>query len=332
MRSNYSKINTDGHVYIVAEAGINHNGDIELAKQMIKKAAECGSDAIKFQTLLPDELFSERLNPELYSLIKKWSLTKKQHIELKKFANKHKIDFFSTPVGHKSLKLLQTLNIKPIKIASGELMNIDLIKSIAKSKTPMIISTGMSTIQEIITISKIIKKEKCPFILLHCVSSYPTPINETNLSTITFLQKKIKVPVGYSDHTLGIESCLVAVSLGACVIEKHFTLDKNMEGPDQKLSANPDEFRELVSKIRIVEQMIGSPRSDVFSCEKNFRKLMRKSIGTAVDISKGTKIKKSMLTLYRPGTGLQPVQMNKLVGKKIKKTVKKGVLLKLNMF
>ena len=239
-------------VFIVAEAGINHNGDIEIAKEMIESASKFGVNAIKFQTLFPEELFSEKLNPEWFSLIKKWSFTKKQHLELMKYADKNGIEFFSTPVGKKSAKLLQDIGVKTIKIASGELTNHELIRTIAKMKIPMIISTGMATISEILSSVGIVRKENCPFVLLHCNASYPSPIEDVNLSTIHYLQEIFKVPIGYSDHTVGNEACLTAVSLGACIIEKHFTLDKNMEGPDQKLSADTKEFSDLVQRIRIV--------------------------------------------------------------------------------
>jgi len=319
-------------VYIVAEAGINHNGDLKLAKKMIESASKCGADAIKFQTIFPEELFSQKLNPELYSLIQKLSFNKKQHIELKKFAIKNKIEFFSTPVGIKSTKLLHDIKVNVIKIASGELTNFQLIKYIAKSKTPMIISTGMSKIDEIKSVVEIVKNENCQFMLLHTTSSYPTSPNEANLSSISFLREKFGVPVGYSDHTLGIDACLAAIPLGACLIEKHFTLNKNFEGPDHKLSADEGELKELVTKSKLIKKFLGKPRSDVTKSEKKFRKLMRKSIVTKTNITKGTKIKKSMLTFLRPGTGIPPFMIDKIVGKKIKQDIKKGMLLQQNMF
>lgn len=319
-------------VYVVAEAGINHNGNIEIAKEMIQSASKCGANAIKFQTIIPEELFSEKLNPELFDFAKKLSFTKKQHMELKKYAGENKIEFFSTPLGKRSAKLLFDIGVKTMKIASGEITNHEFIKAAAKLRLPLIISTGMTTISEIASVVEIVRNEKCPFALLHCVSSYPTPIEEANLSTITFLQKIFDTPVGYSDHTIGIEACLAAVSLGACIIEKHFTLDKNMEGPDQKLSSDPNEFAELVSKIRIIEKSLGMHRSGVIKSEEKFRKLMRKSIGTTTDIHAGTKIKKSMLRVFRPGIGISPTMIDTLIGMKINKNVKKGMLLTWDMF
>lgn len=319
-------------VYIIAEAGINHNGNIEIAKEMIETAAKCGVDAIKFQTIIPDELFSKLLNPETFDFAQKLSFNKKQHIELKNIANKNGIEFFSTPLGKRSTQLLAEIGVKIMKIASGEITNHDLIKRISQLRIPMLISTGMTSLSEISDVVAIVEKQKCPFILMHCISSYPLPVEEANLATIPFLRNTFGIPVGYSDHALGNEVCFAAVSLGACAIEKHFTLDKNMEGPDQKLSANPKEFLELVSTIRIIEKAIGTPRLSPTKSEEKFKKLMRKSIGVSKDLPRGTKIKKSMLTVIRPGTGISPILIDNFVGMTLKTSVKKGNLLSWNMF
>ncbi len=319
-------------MYVVAEAGINHNGDINIAKKMIEAAAKAGADAIKFQTIFPEELFSKKLNPELYDLINQWSFNKREHIELQKHAEKHNIDFFSTPVGKRSAKLLRDIGVKCIKIASGELTNHELIKNVAKMKKPLIISTGMSTISEIMDAVNLVRQENCPFALLHCNAAYPSPHEDTNLSNINYLKEIFGVPIGFSDHTIGDEACLAAVSMGASIIEKHFTLDKNMEGPDQKLSADVDEFTDLVSKIRIIEKLRGSPRTGPTKSEMKFRKLMRKSICAAVDIRHDTKLAKSMLTLVRPGTGIPPTVLDQMIGMTIKSNVRKGTLINWTMF
>jgi len=322
------EINITKPVYIIAEAGINHNGDIRIAKEMIKKASECGANAIKFQTFFPEELFSELLNAELFELAKKWSFTKhKENLELKKHANRYDIEFLLTPLGKKSINLLKKVGVKAIKIASGELTNYELIKTASNLGLPLIMSTGMSTIPEIKSAVQIAQSNDCPFALLHCNSSYPTPLKEANISTIPFFQKLFNVPIGYSDHTIGIEACLAAVSLGACIIEKHFTLDKKMKGPDQKLSANPKEFLTLVSHIRKLEKTLGTRRKGPTKSEKKFKKIMRKSIGALIDIPKGTKIKKSMLTAFRPGTGIPPFMIDKMIGMTTKKNIKKDTLL-----
>lgn len=319
-------------VYIVAEAGINHNGDITIAKKMIKEAARIGVDAIKFQTIFSDELFSETIHPDWFKKSKDWHFNLKQHLELQKYAKKNNIDFFSTPVGLRSAKILKNIKSKVIKIASGELTNLKLIQFLAKSHIPLIVSTGMSTISEIAKTVEIIKEEKCPFILLHCNASYPTPIKDVNLSNIQYLNDLFSVPVGFSDHTIGNESCLAAVALGACVIEKHFTLDKNMEGPDQKLSADVNDFENLVKQVRIIEKTLGIIRTGPTTSEKPFRNAMRKSVGIKNNLKKGTKLTSSMLTGFRPGTGIPISMMENFIGMTITRDIKKGSLLKLGMF
>ena len=332
MKLGKREINTGKPVYIVAEAGINHNGDIDIAKKMIESASKCGADAVKFQTIVTEELFSEVLNPNVIDFAKKVSFNKKQHIDLMKYASRHGVDFFSTPVGKKSAELLKSINVKCIKIASGEITNHEMIKIIAKMKKPVIISTGMTTISEIADVVEIMRSQNCPFMLLHCNASYPTPIEDANLNTIPYLHTTFDVPIGYSDHTIGNEACLAAVSLGACVIEKHFTLDKNMEGPDQKLSADVNEFTDLVSKIRMIEKSLGTHRIGPTKSEEKFKKLMRKSIGVSTNIQKGTKIKRSMLNIIRPETGISPIMLDKIIDMTIKKNAKKGTLLSWDMF
>ena len=328
-----NKILGKGHpVYIVAEAGINHNGDMNIAKKMIQKAASIGVDAIKFQTIFPDELFSQTIHPDWYEMAKKWHLNKKQHLELQNYAKKCNIDFFSTPVGIRSAKILKDIKSKVIKIASGELTNLEMIKFLAKSKTPLIVSTGMSTISEIVKTVEIIKEENCPFIILHCNASYPTPIEDVNLSNIKYLNEIFSVPIGFSDHTIGNESCLAAVSMGACIIEKHFTLDKNMDGPDQQLSSDVSEFKNLVKQVRIIEKTFGVIRTGPTKSEKQFRNAMRKSVGIKISLKRGTKLTRSMITGFRPGTGIPISMMSNFVGMIITQDIQKGSLLEWDMF
>ena len=215
MKIGKRKIGSEYPVFIVAEAGINHNGDIEIAKEMIESVSKSGCDAIKFQTLFPEELFSQKLNPDWYDLINKWVLSKNQHIQLIKHAKKNNIEFFSTPVGLKSAKLLQSVNVNCIKIASGELTNHEMVNAIAKMKIPMIVSTGMSTISEIMSVVELLEKQNAVFSILHCNASYPSPIEDSNLLTIPHSRNIFNVPIGYSDHTIGNEACFAAVSLGA---------------------------------------------------------------------------------------------------------------------
>ncbi len=325
------KIGSGKPTFIIAEAGINHNGDLELAKRMVDEAAKCGVDAIKIQTLLPEELFSKKLNSEIYDYIQTLSFTKKQHIELKKCAEKNGIEFLSTPVGSNTAKLLNEINCNTFKIASGELNNLELVSQIAKYRKPIIVSTGMSTLSEIISTIETIQEHDCPFAILHCISCYPTKTKDANLSTIPYFEKIFDVPIGYSDHTLGNQACLTAVALGAKILEKHFTLDKNMEGPDQKLSGDTRDFKELVAEIRKVEKSMGIPRTKPYSPEIKFKNLMRVSIGTSKNIPSGTKITKSMLTYFRPGTGIPPTLIDQVIGLRINQYVEKGTHLTWNM-
>ena len=318
--------------YIVAEAGINHNSDIKIAKKMIEVAAQCGANAIKFQSFTPDELFSEVENPELYNLSKTWILSKQDHINLQKHSKKNKIVFFSTPCGIKSANLLKNLKVPFMKIASGEITNLELIDHIAKMKIPMMISTGMTSISEIAKVVETVQSRKCKFSLLHCVSSYPANTYDANLSTISQLRKTFNVPVGFSDHTVGIDVSLAAVALGATIIEKHFTLDKEMEGPDQKLSIDPNELSELVKKTRIIEKAMGEPRKIAYKTEEPFKAKMRKSLGANVTIPANTIVKRSMITSFRPGTGIPLNMVENFIGRKTKKTIKKGTLFNWNFF
>jgi len=326
------KIGKDHPVYIIAEAGINHNGDLDIAKEMIEEAKKCGVDAIKIQTIIPEDLFSQKLNPELFEMCKDWTLDLNQHKELKKHAIKNKIEFFSTPVGLKSTKILRDLGVSAIKIASGDLNNYELIKEASKSTKSLIISTGMSSISEIMSTVNFIEATDSKFMLLHCISSYPASIKDANLNTIPYFKTIFNVPIGYSDHTLGIDTAVTAVALGASCIEKHFTLDKKMIGPDQNLSANPHEFKELVAKIRLVENGLGTPRNTTLPSEIKFRKLMRRSIFSTRDLKKGTKLNKSDLILLRPGNGIHPKMIENLIGMTLIKNVKKGEMLSWKMF
>ena len=329
----FKKISSETSMpYVIAEAGINHNGDIEIAKQMISEASNCGAHAIKFQTIFPDELFSKSINPELFEMSHDWILSKSDHIQLQKFAKQQKIDFFSTPFGMKSLKLLAHLKTPIIKIASGELTNHELIKNAALTKTPLLISTGMSTLSEICTVVEILKQKKSLFALMHCNSSYPTPTTDANLASIPYFKNFFNIPVGYSDHTLGIEACSTAVSLGACILEKHFTLDKQMEGPDQKLSADPKELSKLINNVKKIKTLLGKPRVYPTKSEKNFRINMRKSIGALVDIPAGTKLTRSLLGVFRPGIGIEPFEIEKILKMTTIRNIKKGTLLRYDDF
>jgi len=325
-------INDHSPTYIIAEAGINHNGDFNIANKMIEVAAKCGVDAIKFQSFRTQELFPENSSKEIFDYVKSLEITKQQHEKLKIKAEKLGLDFLSTPSGAESLKILKKLKVKALKIASSDISDTELLSLSAETKIPLIVSTGMSSFSEIVTAVETLKNKNAIFCILHCNSSYPSPIEDANLSTIPYFKKVFDVPIGYSDHTLGLDACLTAVSMGAKIIEKHFTLDKNMNGPDQKLSSDPNEIKHLVSKIRIIEKLQGHPRSNVTNSEKKFRKLMRKSLAVNKDVKTGTKITKNMLISIRPGTGISPNQINQIIGLTLKRDIKKHTLLSNDFF
>lgn len=317
--------------YIIAEPGINHFGDIKLAKELIDTAKKCGADAIKFQTIFPDEVYSKLSNPKLFEKLEQSILTKKQWLELKNHAKDQKIHFFSTPAGIRSAKLLQEIGVPCFKIGSGELNRFDLLQYVSSLKKPVLISTGMTTIDDIQHIVNIFKNS-CPIALLHCNSAYPTPFEDTNLSSIPYYQDLFGLIIGYSDHTIGIDACVAAVALGASIIEKHFILDKSAWDQESQLSSSPNEFKKMINHIRLTEKLLGKPRIGITHSEKQSVKNMRYSIAAAKNIKSHTKIKKSMLTTLRPGNGISPLNIDKLIGLKTKKSFRQGDLLSWKAF
>ncbi|MBI2846550.1 MAG: N-acetylneuraminate synthase family protein, partial [Chloroflexi bacterium] len=271
----------DGHpCFIVAEAGINHNGEFEKAKMLVDAAAEGGADAIKFQThltekeMLPDAPTAGYVGESLFTLLKRLELSREEHVELKKYAEKKGLIFLSTPFSKEAADLLEELEVEAYKTGSGELTNLPLLEHIARKRKPMLVSTGMSTLEEIGESVDLLKKLKTRFVLMHCTSSYPTKYEDLNLRVINKLREKFGVPIGISDHSVGIYTVLAAVVLGACVIEKHFTIDRNWPGPDQKASINPQELGELVRGTRAIEKALGDVKR-VTSEEAEIQRMAR---------------------------------------------------------
>jgi len=260
------KVGPGQPVFIVAEAGINHGGDVETAKKMIKEAARCGVDAIKFQTYITEKRVDEK-NP-IYGVLKKCELDEDEFRELLLFAKKNKIIFFSTPFDKESVDLLAALPVPAFKVASFYIVNLGLLEHLATKGRPIIASTGMANTREISWAVKIFEKHEVDYALLHCVSAYPTKEEDVNLRIMASLREKFKCVVGYSDHTLGIKAPIYSVALGASILEKHFTLNKNLEGPDHKLSADPEDFRKMVSEIRQLEKILGSGEIRLLDAEK----------------------------------------------------------------
>jgi len=328
-------------VFIIAEVGINHNGNVRIAKKMVSEAKKCGADAVKFQTFRAEEFVGDKkliykyrsggktVKESMYGMFKRHEFTEGQYRDIFNFARRVGIIPFSTPSDTQSADLLiDRLGVRLIKIASDDMYNLDLLKYIAKKGLPIIISTGMATLEEIKESFNLIKKEKNnKIIILHCVSLYPTPEELVNLNRMVSIKNIFKCMVGFSDHSDGNEAALASVCLGAKVIEKHFTLDKNMSGPDHRFSADPLELENLVNSVRKIEKMIGDGLFDISKEEMKIRRSFRRSIVAAHFIKKGEKIKNSMLAFRRPGSGHPPKSKALLIGRIASKNIKEGELL-----
>lgn len=317
---------------IIAEAGVNHNGSVEIAKQLIDVAADVGVNYVKFQTFRTENLVSKHTqkakyqirnfsdnDDSQYSMLKKLELSVEDHYLLIDYCNKKGVKFFSTAFDLPSIDFLATLNPGLWKIPSGEITNYPYLKRIALQKQPVILSTGMSTLDDIreaigVLIRFGIRKEQ--IMLLHCNTEYPTPMEDVNLLTIEALKEEFNVRTGYSDHTLGIEVPIAAVALGAVVIEKHFTLDRNMDGPDHRASLEPHELKLMVKSIRNIEKALGNKEKGVSPSEKENKKVVRKSIVAARDIPEGEIFTEENLTVKRPGTGISPMRWEEIIGMK----------------
>lgn len=319
-------------VFIIAEAGINHNGDISLAKKMIIEAAKAGAGAIKFQTHIADKemvessITADYVGESIFGLIKRMELSKEEHKKLMDCSKKNDILFLSTPFCKEAVDLLDELEVPAFKIGSGELTNLSLLEYIAKKGKPIILSTGMSSINEIEDSVNLIKKYNDKLILMQCTSTYPTKYEDVNLGVIRILKEKFGVPIGLSDHSTGIYTALGAVALGACIIEKHFTLSRELPGPDQKASIEPDELAELVTGADAIFKALGTNKK-VIDEEIPVQKFARESIVSSMDIPEETIIMKTMVTVKRPGTGIPAKDINKVVGKRTKKAIKKNSIL-----
>ena len=318
------------HVLIIAEAGVNHNGSLELAKQLIDKAVEAGVDIIKFQTFKSEKLVSKAAKQAEYqqrnigkkdegqlAMLKKLELSQADHEELIAYCNEKGIRFFSTAFDMDSIDYLHSLNMGLWKIPSGEITNYPYLRKIAQYQEPVILSTGMcelTDIEEALNVLLQFGVKKGQITILHCNTEYPTPFADVNLRAMLEIGDKFGVQIGYSDHTKGIEVPIAAVALGAMVIEKHFTLDKNMEGPDHKASLEPNELKAMVSAIRNIEQALGSGHKTISESERKNIEIARKSIVAARPIKAGELLTEENLTVKRPGNGISPMRWNEVVG------------------
>ena len=325
--------------FIIAEAGVNHNGDFELARQLIDVAVEAGADAVKFQTFQAERVVSAEAPKAAYQLettddaesqlemIRKLELSPDDHVELQAYCQESGILFISTPFDQESVDLLDTLDVPAFKVGSGEITNWSLLEHIAGKGKPIILSTGMSYLSEVDEAVRVIEDAgNDQLVLLHCVSNYPADPSDVNLRAMETMAKAFQVPVGYSDHAPGIEIALAAVALGACVIEKHFTLDKDLPGPDHKASLEPEELKALVRGIRVVESSLGHGRKQPAPSEANTAEVARRSLVAARDIPAGTKLSEGLIAIKRPGTGLPPRLRPHLLGQTVKADIKAGTL------
>tara|TARA_B110001469_G_C9647825_1_gene328570 strand:- start:3179 stop:4201 length:1023 start_codon:yes stop_codon:yes gene_type:complete len=321
-------------VIIIAEAGVNHNGDIKLAKKLIDAASEAKVDYVKFQSFKADKLVSPEAkkadyqiknigdnDDSQYQMLKQLELSSEDHLELISYCNSKNISFFSTAFDVDGISYLSSLNLNVFKIPSGELTNFPYLKAIANTRLPVILSTGMANIEEIekavnVLVSNGTKKNLIT--VLHCNTEYPTPMKDVNLKAMLTIKEKLGVSIGYSDHTLGIEVPIAAVAMGAQVIEKHFTLDRNMKGPDHRASLEPHELKEMVKSIRNIEKAISGNGVKEASCsEKKNIYIARKSIHLSKDLKSGSTITEKNIIALRPGDGICPMNWEKVIGLKV---------------
>ncbi|MTK11387.1 MAG: N-acetylneuraminate synthase [Clostridiaceae bacterium] len=323
-------------VFVIAEAGVNHNGDINIAKKLVDMAVECDANAIKFQTFKAEEstgTFAEKAqyqknnDPKEESqidMIRRLELPFECFKEIQNYCNNKGIIFISTPDGTESLNYLVNLEVPFIKIGSTEVTNLEFLKEVGRTGKTLILSTGMSTLGEVEkALDAIYSTGNNNVKLMHCTTDYPTRIEDVNLRAMLTMREAFKIPVGFSDHTLGFESAVAAVTLGAEFIEKHITINRNIEGPDHKASMSPKEFKEYVMYIRNTEKLLGNGIKKPTESEIEIMKNVRRSIVAACEIKKGTMLEKSMLNYKRPGDGIKPEFEDILIGREIKKDLKK---------
>lgn len=315
-------------IRIIAEAGVNHNGSIELAKQMVDQARAAGVDYVKFQTFQPEALVSRFAEKAEYQkettgsgesqleMLQKLALTQKEFLELKEYCDEVGVGFLSTPFDLDSIDFLETLDMDFWKIPSGEITNLPYLVRIARTGREIVMSTGMCSEADIEAAVTALRHNGAGEItLLHCNTQYPTPMEDVNLRVMDTLRRHFGVPVGYSDHTIGIEVPIAAAALGACVIEKHFTLDHTMEGPDHRASLEPDELRTMVAAIRHIETALGAPDKAVTASEAENLGIVRKSIVAKREIQTGEIFSRENLTVKRPGSGISPMQWYQVLGR-----------------
>jgi N,N'-diacetyllegionaminate synthase len=336
------KIGTGQPCFVIAEAGVNHNGDLALAKRLVDAASAAKADAVKFQTFRSEKLASALAVKASYQvettgadesqlqMLKRLELSPDSHCELIAHCRRQGILFLSSPFDEDSTDFLETLEVPAFKIPSGEIVNVPFLRHVARKGKPIILSTGMSTLGEVETAVKTIRGAgNQELVLLQCVSNYPAAVADVNLRAMETMAKAFQVPVGYSDHVLGNEVAFAAVALGACVVEKHFTLDRTLPGPDHRASLEPNELAALVQGIRTVEAALGDGCKRPAASEANTAAVARKSLVAARDIAANTVLSMDMIAVKRPGTGMPPSMLDFVLSRRLRRDVAKDSLLTL---
>jgi len=337
-------IGTGSPVFVIAEAGVNHNGSLETAKRLIEVAVDAGADAVKFQMFKAEQLVIATAPKAQYQLattdsesqlemLRRLELTPAGHRQLQDYSRQLGIIFLSTPFDENSVDLLDELGVPAFKISSGDLTNSPLIGHAARKGKPLILSTGMANLEEVAAAVSTARNEGCDeLVLLHCVSNYPTAASDVNLRAMQTMEQTFELPVGYSDHTEGIEISLAAVALGACIIEKHFTLNQKLPGPDHRASLEPEALKQMVAAIRRIESALGDGQKRPAVSENEVARVARRSLTAAADIPAGVIISRELISLRRPGSGLNPAHLDRLIGRKTRVAIPAGSLLTLEMF
>ena len=342
-----NKMVGDGHpLFFIAEAGVNHNGSIDMGKQLINIAVEAGADAVKFQTFKTENIIIKNAPKSTYhiettggdkeqswfDLLKTQEMSKRMHVELIEYCNKKDIIFLSTPYDEESADLLEDLNVPAFKIASTDTSNISLLNYIAKKGRPMILSSAMATMEEVeLSVSTVRAEGLNEIAMLQCTGNYPAKLADTNLRVIETYQKQLKCIVGYSDHTPDLINPVAATAMGAKIYEKHFTIDRSLPGPDHRMALELDELKQTIKAIRDTELALGNSIKQVLESEKENRDKLRKSIVSKLDIKKDDIITMDMISFKRPGHGIQPVDLNSVIGKKALTDIPDGTVLLFEM-
>ncbi len=335
----------EGHpCFIIAEAGVNHNGDPQFARRLVDIAVEAGANAVKFQTFNAERLVTPDAPKAAYQLettgtsesqlemLRRLELSPETHRELMDYCQQRKILFMSTPFDEESADFLAELSMGVFKIPSGEITNLPFLSHVARKGRPMVVSTGMSSLAEVEAAVRTIEEAgNRQLVLLHCVSDYPADPKDANLRAMHTMSEAFNVPVGYSDHTPGIDVALAAVTLGACIVEKHFTLDRNLQGPDHQASLEPGELAKMVRGIRTVEAALGDGRKEPAAREASAAAAARKSLVAVRDIPAGARLTEELIAIKRPGTGLAPAMRPRIIGLTAKQDIPAGALLTLEM-